>query len=277
MPCRGVLLLQYGRVLLYGSGCSFMDCLCGYNAMLSCSSQLRWLGLSSAVLYRDAADLLCNDAAKTLSHDRWQADAELHARLEQYRGRAYTGMRILQYDSAVMLPGPIYVHAKMLLCRRYRMHLRLVQALFHLALQLLDQEQYECLGYPAQHMHSCACLGTHVVRQLAPEDDLPLDDEQAGMLLHDRLQNAPPLYDQLARVRGYFLHHPRSADPKEPLPSNTWPNPDAGVCPACQQQSGTAATSRLALRALATSRSSMWHKNLAQMLMRACPACAAMS
>ena len=39
-----------------------------------------------------------------------------------------------------------------------------------------------------------------MVRQLAPEDDLPLVDEQAGMLLHDRLQNAPPLYDQLARV-----------------------------------------------------------------------------
>ena len=85
-----------------------------------------------AVLYRDAAELLCNDAATLLSADDWAARPELHARLEQYWRRAY--------------------------------------------------------------------VGTLIVRQLAPEGDLPLDDEQLGTLLHDRLQNAPPLHDQLARV-----------------------------------------------------------------------------
>ncbi len=46
-----------------------------------------------------------------------------------------------------------------------------------------------------------ARLAWLVSRQLAPEVDLPYQDEQLGVLLHEALQNAPPVYDQLGRVR----------------------------------------------------------------------------
>ena len=46
-----------------------------------------------------------------------------------------------------------------------------------------------------------AYLGTLITRQLAPEGDLPYQDEQLGVLAHEALQNAPPVFDQLRRVR----------------------------------------------------------------------------
>ena len=46
-----------------------------------------------------------------------------------------------------------------------------------------------------------AHVATLITRQLAPEEDVPYLDEQLGVLLHEALQNAPPVFDQLTRVR----------------------------------------------------------------------------
>lgn len=45
-----------------------------------------------------------------------------------------------------------------------------------------------------------AARATLVARQLCPAEDVVFQDEQIAMVLHERLQNAPPLFDQLARV-----------------------------------------------------------------------------
>ena len=72
--------------------------------------------LSCAVLYRDAADVLCNEAAKTLTQQQWQADAELRSRHERYWGRAYTGTQCMRYYANIDQYGPLLAYTHTLLC-----------------------------------------------------------------------------------------------------------------------------------------------------------------
>lgn len=56
-----------------------------------------------------------------------------------------------------------------------------------------------------------------MARQLAPVEDVVFHDEQMLMLLYERMQNAPPLYDVMHRVSLHLVVTDSSGSPKDLL------------------------------------------------------------